>query len=89
MPITISRQMVNQALNIMHEDELVHFDFDCPKCKKTNHASKEKLLHASPAWEYEPLEKPAEKEKPIPKAKTESQSAAKPKAEPKIKPKAK
>ncbi len=86
--------MVNQALNIMHEDDLVHFDFRCPKCKKANRASKEQLHHASPAWVYEPMEAPVEKEKPKPKAaakpKAAPKTAAKPKAAPKTaaKPKA-
>lgn len=55
IPITISRQNVNQALNIVHEDDLVYFDFRCPKCKKANRVSKEQLLHAAPGWEYEPV----------------------------------
>ena len=53
IPITISRQNVNQALNIVHEDDLVYFDFRCPKCRKANRVSKEQLLHSSPGWEYE------------------------------------
>lgn len=52
MPITIGRASVEQALTIMHEEELVHFDFQCPKCKKTNRVSEEQLLHAAPNWEY-------------------------------------
>jgi len=54
MPISIGRKMVENALDIIHEDDLVHFDFRCPKCKKTNKISKEQLLHAAPAWEYKP-----------------------------------
>lgn len=54
MPISIGRQTVENALNIVHEDNLVHFDFRCPKCKKTNKVSKKQLLHAAPAWEYKP-----------------------------------
>ncbi len=54
IPITISRQNVNRALNIVHEDDLVYFDFRCPKCKKANRVSKEQLLHAAPGWVYEP-----------------------------------
>jgi hypothetical protein len=38
----------------MEEDDLVHFDLRCPKCKKANRVSKEQLLHAAPNWEYEP-----------------------------------
>lgn len=56
MPISISRQMVHQALNIVHEEDMVRYDFRCPKCKKTNRVSKEQLLHAAPGWEYEPTE---------------------------------
>jgi len=54
MPISISRENVEGALNIMEEEELVHFDFRCPKCKKANRVSKEQLLHAAPGWEYQP-----------------------------------
>jgi len=37
----------------VHEDDLVYFDFRCPKCRKANRVSKEQLLHSSPGWEYE------------------------------------
>lgn len=57
MPISIARPMVENALQIIHEDDLVHYDFRCPKCKKTNKISKEQLLHAAPGWEYEPAKK--------------------------------
>jgi phage FluMu protein Com len=63
MPISIGRQMVDQALNIMYEENLVHFDFRCPKCKKTNKASQEQLLRAAPGWEYKPAKKIADKQK--------------------------
>ena len=53
MPISIGREMVHQALNIIHEDDLVYYDFRCPKCKKSNRVSKEQLLHADPTWKYE------------------------------------
>lgn len=52
MPISIGKAMVEQALNIIHEDDLEHYNFRCPKCKKTNRVSKEQLLHAAPSWEY-------------------------------------
>ena len=57
MPISISRSVVEEALTIMHEDDLVHYDFRCPKCKKANRVSQEQLLHAAPGWEYTPQEK--------------------------------
>jgi len=54
-PISINRGIVEQSLQIMHEDDLVHYDFRCPKCKKATRVSKEQLLHAAPGWEYKPL----------------------------------
>ena len=56
MPISIGREMVHQALTIVHEDELVYYDFRCSKCKKSNRVSKEQLLHAAPGWEYKKSE---------------------------------
>ena len=83
MPITVGRAMVHQALNIMQEDDLVHFDFRCPKCKKTNRASHEQLLHSAPGWEYVPTGRAEEKvevkekDKAKPEIKTEAKDAQK------------
>jgi hypothetical protein len=44
----------------MHEEDLVHYDFRCPKCKKANRVSQEQLLHAAPGWEYAPEKKESE-----------------------------
>jgi len=52
MPISIGRASVEEALKTIHEEDLVHYDFRCPKCKKANRVSKEQLLHAAPGWEY-------------------------------------
>ena len=54
MPISIGRAVVEDALRIMHEEDLVHYDFRCPKCKKANRVSMEQLQHAAPGWEYAP-----------------------------------
>ena len=68
MPISIGRGSVNQALNIVHEDDLVYYDFNCPKCRKSNRVSKKQLLHASPTWEYQSTEKPVDKKTDTKKA---------------------
>ncbi|NQS92007.1 MAG: hypothetical protein HQ574_06315 [Chloroflexi bacterium] len=60
MPITIGQATVDQALNIIHEEDHNHFDYRCPKCKKTNKIPKEQLLRAAPVWEYSAGEKKAE-----------------------------
>ncbi|MGB2963478.1 MAG: hypothetical protein WBB69_05780 [Anaerolineales bacterium] len=84
-PFTVGRAFVNQSLNIMQEDKLVHFDFRCPKCKKATRVSKEQLLHSAPGWEYEPTEKPEEKEKPEVKKETKTKPTVKTKTTPKPK----
>jgi len=61
-PFTVSRNVVEQALNIMEEDDLVHFDMRCPKCKKANRVSKEQLHHAAPNWEYTPSDSESDAE---------------------------
>jgi len=63
MPISIGRASVEQALTIIHEEDLVYYDFRCPKCKKSNRVSKEQLMHASPAWEYKPEAKSSDESK--------------------------
>jgi outer membrane biosynthesis protein TonB len=90
MPISIGRHMVHQALQIVHEDDLVHFDFRCTKCKKANRISKEQLLHSAPGWEYvaEKKEKPVKEAESAPKPKKRATTAAKPKPKPKTKKKA-
>lgn len=55
-PFSIGRAIVEQSLEVMHEEELVHYDFRCPKCKKTNRVSKEQLLHSAPGWKYQEKE---------------------------------
>ena len=75
MPISIGRASVEQALDIIHEEDLVYYDFRCPKCKKSNRVSKEQLMHASPAWEYVAPEKTEAKEE----KKTETKKKADPK----------
>lgn len=57
MPISIGRAIVEDSLQVMHDEDLVHYDFRCPKCKKANRVSREQLLHAAPGWEYEPGKK--------------------------------
>ena len=57
MPISIGRAIVEDALQVMHDEDLVHYDFRCPKCKKTNRVSMEQLLHAAQGWEYVPSKK--------------------------------
>ena len=52
MPFTIGREIVDQALNTMQDENLVHFDFRCPSCKKNNKVTQRQLLRAAPGWSY-------------------------------------
>lgn len=63
MPFSIGREIVDQTLNTMQDESLVHFDFRCPNCKKNNKVTQRQLLRAAPGWEYKPVEKSNEESK--------------------------
>ena len=74
MPFSIGREIVDQALNTMQDENLVHFDFRCPNCKKNNKVSQRQLLRAAPGWEYKATDK-AEEEKETKKKETKKKTA--------------
>jgi hypothetical protein len=47
----ISRENMLIALQAMHEDNLTHFDFHCPKCRRANRVERKKLELANPNWQ--------------------------------------
>jgi len=49
-PFGVSRETVHQALNTIESEQLHHFDFHCPHCRRLNHASKAELQRAAPDW---------------------------------------
>lgn len=50
-PFAIGKQNVHNALDVMHEDDLNHYNAQCPFCRRANRISKEELIRAAPDWE--------------------------------------
>lgn len=51
MPFNLSRAVVYNALDMLVENNLTHYDARCPRCRKVNRVSFEQLKHAAPQWE--------------------------------------
>lgn len=67
----ISRENMLIALQSMETDNLDHFEFHCPKCRRANRVERKKLELANPDWKEKVKELAAEEseEKPAAKAK--------------------
>jgi len=50
MPISMGRDAMFTALDIITDEDLTHYDVRCPRCRKTNRVSLKQLLKAAPAW---------------------------------------
>lgn len=51
MSISINRDFVYDALDLIEEENLSHYDVRCPKCRTTNRVSKKRLQRAVPKRE--------------------------------------
>ncbi len=49
-PFTLNKATVHSALDLIHQDDLSHFNAICPRCRKSNRVSKEQLQRAAPDW---------------------------------------
>lgn len=49
-PFGVGRDAIRQALTTIESEQLHHFDFHCPHCRRLNHASKAELQRAFPDW---------------------------------------
>lgn len=50
MPFALSRDTVHSALDQVTEEGLSHFNAYCPRCRKANRISRERLQKAAPEW---------------------------------------
>lgn len=50
MPISLGRDAIFAALDIVTDEDMTHYDVRCPKCRKTNRVSRKQLLNAAPTW---------------------------------------
>jgi phage FluMu protein Com len=71
----ISRENMLVALQTMEAENLNHFEFHCPKCRRANRIERAKLERANPNWREtvkamaEDAAKAEKEEKPAAKAK--------------------
>jgi hypothetical protein len=59
MPIALSQEALYAALDLIHDEDLHHYDVRCPRCRKTNRASVGQIKRAAPGWQRE-REEPTE-----------------------------
>jgi len=49
-PFAIGKQAVHDALDMMVEEDLQHYNAQCPHCRRVNRVSLEELKRAAPDW---------------------------------------
>jgi phage FluMu protein Com len=52
-PFALGREMIHEALDVMAEDNLNHYNVQCPHCRKTNKVTQVELARAAPDWKQE------------------------------------
>ena len=50
-PFAISKATVHAALDTMEDQDLAHFNAQCPHCRRANRISRQELLRAAPDWQ--------------------------------------
>lgn len=79
-PFTIGRNQMLAALQLLQDESLHHYDAHCPRCRKANQVSRDRLEHFFPNWQEalaasadaSPQEAPAE---PTPAVKADKEQA--------------
>lgn len=49
-PFALSREGVHEALDVIVQDGLSHYNVQCPHCRRMNRISREELERAAPDW---------------------------------------
>jgi hypothetical protein len=50
-PFALSKAAVENALDMLEEESLNHYNAVCPHCRRTNQVSKQQLQRAAPGWQ--------------------------------------
>jgi phage FluMu protein Com len=50
MPFALNRDAIYDALDHIEAENLHHYNFPCPRCRKVNRISRQQLLKAAPGW---------------------------------------
>lgn len=61
-PFALNRDAVLGALDLVHQEDLHHYNAQCPFCRRVNRVSKEELLRAAPDWEPAQVETEADEQ---------------------------
>ncbi len=59
-PFALGKATVHAALDQMTEENMHHFNAQCPHCRRANRVSFEELKRAAPDWEPTPKEEKTE-----------------------------
>jgi phage FluMu protein Com len=49
-PFAITKEAVHNALELLEDENMNHYDAVCPHCRRTNQVSKQQLQRAAPGW---------------------------------------
>jgi phage FluMu protein Com len=55
-PFALSKEMVHTALQTITEQNMGHYNAQCPHCRRVNRVSQQELLRAAPDWSSESTE---------------------------------
>lgn len=50
-PFALNKETIYQVLDMMVEQELHHYNAQCPHCRRINRVPYQDLVHAAPGWE--------------------------------------
>jgi phage FluMu protein Com len=56
-PFAIGRDEIHTALALLFDEDLAHYNAQCPHCRKVNRISRDELLRTAPDWKREETEK--------------------------------
>ncbi len=56
-PFALNKEAIHAALDIISEQDLSHYNAQCPHCRKVNRVSRQELLRAAPDWQRKAPEK--------------------------------
>ena len=50
-PFAIGKETVHAALDAIYTDDLIHYNVQCPHCRRANRLSPKELKRAAPDWQ--------------------------------------
>ena len=58
-PFALGKDAVYAALDTLTEENLGHYNAQCPHCRRVNRVSRDELMRTAPDWEKHGQEEPA------------------------------